>query len=248
MRALAALAAATALAALAAAAKGDPGHDPYITGRVVERVAGRNAAEVAVRWGFGCLGDIYAPATFDWTLNLVRRLPRPERRTRLLAGSTKSGQTRLRLPPGKYDLVADPFECELDRFGWRAPEWGRPFVVPDYCSFERERPRGIVRPGTSVTATAATRLASREHESALTLQPGSRLRVERGACRTGGWRVRLLRGTVRVTARPDDRRRYEVVTSDALVRAGRGRWTVRHRGGKTRVRVSAGRVVVRRRG
>src|SRR5919109_2826687 len=200
MRTLAALAVTAALAAFAAAAHGDPGHDPYVSGRVAARVPGRNAADVVVRWQYGCMGDVYAPASFDWTLNLVRRFPRPERRSRLLSGTSRSGRTRVRLAPGRYDLVADPFECELDRFGWTAPEWGRPFVVPDYCTWERARPREIVPPGALVTGPL--RLSTRERESAIALADGARARLERGACRTGGWRVRLLAGSVRVTAAP----------------------------------------------
>ncbi|MBA3413424.1 MAG: hypothetical protein H0T09_07005 [Actinobacteria bacterium] len=245
--------------------------DIYMTASVSGRVPGRNAAHVTVRWDFKCLGDRLGPATYSYAIQLVRRLPKPERAIPVATGTSKSGSRRVQLGPGRYDLLADPFKCETERgAGSAEPEAGRPVVVPDYCAWSVASRRGrvgverggaalalgrgsIVRPGDLAFTTARARLALRSTEggSLLRLAGDTRLRIDRRHCgRHGGWRLDAESGSVQSRLAERDRaRRYEVRSENAVTSAARATWTVeaRERAGRpwTRVVVQSGRVSVR---
>jgi hypothetical protein len=102
-------------AAVAQARPQVPLVDYYITGDVGGRAPGKNAALVEVKWDYKCLGDRLGPATYSWTLKLTRRAPAPERTVALASGTSKTGSTRVVVPPGRWQPVADPFRCETQR-------------------------------------------------------------------------------------------------------------------------------------
>ena len=245
--------------------------DVYIRGSVLGRVPGRNLARVAVRWDFKCFNDRLGAATYRWTLKVVRRTPTPERTLTLSSGTSKSGSARTRLAPGRYVPVADPFRCQTERgAGSTEPEIGAPFTVPDYCAWSVVKARGRagleearavrplrrgdrIAPGNVVFTSRGSSVTARSQEggSTLVFSPRSRARVDRTHCRTrGGWRLTLLAGRVRSKLAERDRTaRYEIATPNAAAAARAATWLVESRRvrGKpwTRVRVQAGRVVVR---
>ncbi|MDQ5821319.1 MAG: hypothetical protein M3540_07765 [Actinomycetota bacterium] len=249
--------------------------DYYITGKVLSRISGRNRARVELRWDFKCLGDRLGAATFEWSLKVVRRQPKPEQTVQIRTGTTKTGAFRSSLGPGLYEPLAEPFRCETDRgAGSTTPEVGRSFVVPDYCAWivatprgqvQIEQPRAVktakagdtVRPGDVVVARARSSLALRSGggESALKVGAASRLAVDPRYCgRQGGWKLDLASGTLAAQVKPsaDALSRYEVRTPNATAIGGRARWTVRTERAAgtvtTHVRVTAGSVRVANRG
>jgi hypothetical protein len=215
--------------------------DIYIRGTIVSRVAGENAAIVDVRWDYKCLGDKLGEATYEWTLKAVRLQPKPETSTTLMRGTTKRGSIRVRLRPGFYSLVADPFICQTERgAGSTEPEIGKPLVVPDYCAWSVVRARGVVaveqrnavkrlaardlaRAGDVVfTEAGLVELTSYEGSSRVQLPARSRLRIDASLCgREGGWRLELEQGSVVLTVAERAARRYELVTANATVSARR---------------------------
>jgi len=245
--------------------------DIYIRGVVGGRVAGKNAAHVEIRWDYKCLGDRLGAATYDWTLKLVRRLPRPEQTRTVMSGTSKTGTTRVQLAAGRYEPLADPFRCQTDRgAGSTSPEVGQVFVVPDFCSWTVQSLRGLVRleqrgavkalvkggavrPGETVVGgrRAVVTLASRGGRSSLRLAGGPRVQVDPRHCGArGGWKLLVTAGSLSARLNEADvRSPYEIQTANALTRSGRASWTVeaRTRAGKpwTRVRASSGRVTVR---
>jgi uncharacterized repeat protein (TIGR01451 family) len=258
-----------------AASAASPGGfvDIYIRGYPGKRVPGRNAAFVDIRWDFKCFADRLGPATYSWTLRVVRLLPKPEQTRTLMSGTSKSGSARVRLAPGRYEPRAEPFRCETERgAGSTEPEIGAQFVVPDYCPWTVTGVRGavtleraglvkraaatdLVRPGDVLVTRRGGGIALRSREGGTTvaLARSSRLTVDRAHCaRTGGWKLRLARGKVSARlAEENTRAPYEIATPDALARAARARWTTEVSGtGRstwTRVRVQEGRVAVRSR-
>jgi hypothetical protein len=245
--------------------------DYYITGEVVGRAAGKNAATVELKWDYKCLGDRLGPATFSWTLKVTRREPGPERAVSVGSGTAKAGSRRVVVPPGRWQPVADPFRCETERgAGSTAPEIGREFEVPDYCGWSVRTVAGramleqrgaveAVRRGGSVTlgdAISTSRrslveLRDRTSGSAVRIGANSSVTVDTRYCpRTGAWKLALLRGAVAAEARPSEARAaYELRSANARTTARAGAaWTVTvGRTGRqrwTRVAVRASRVAV----
>ena len=248
--------------------------DIYIRGVVSGRAPGKNAANVEIRWDFKCLGDRLGAATYIWTLKVVRRVPKPEQTRTVATGTSKTGSTRVQLPPGRWEPIADPFRCQTDRgAGSTTPEVGSAFVVPDYCAWSVAAARGRVgleqrsavkalRKGDLVHAggvaftsgRGSLVLASRGGKSTVRLAASSRVRVDARQCaRLGGWKLRLERGRVTAAVAESDRRRpYEIETANVVTRSARAAWTVeahlRQRKPWTRVTVNRGRVAVKLRG
>jgi hypothetical protein len=254
-----------------AVAQARPQVDYYITGRVLARAPGENAAAVEIKWDYKCLGDRLGPATFSWTLKLSRRPPGAERTLAVGSGTSKSGSRRVVVPPGRWQAVADPFRCETDRgAGSTNPEYGRDFDVPDYCGWtvaalkgrvtlEQRGSVASVRRGGTVTVgdTIATgrrssvELRNRENASAVRVGANARVSVHRRHCpRTGAWKLVMGRGTLSAEVlRPAAGGRYELQSPNArMTTAGRAAWTVSlGRTGRqrwTRVAVRANRVAV----
>ena len=85
--------------------------DVYIRGNVIKRVPGKNIALVDISWDYKCFGDKLGDATYEWTLKVLRREPKPVKTMTLGTGTTKRGSTRTQLGPGSYLPTADPFLC-----------------------------------------------------------------------------------------------------------------------------------------
>ena len=51
--------------------------DVYIRGKVIQRVPGKNVALVDISWDYKCFGDKLGDATYEWTLKVQRRQPKP---------------------------------------------------------------------------------------------------------------------------------------------------------------------------
>ena len=263
-----------ALALRAAVAEARP-HVPlvdyYITGEIVGRAPGKNAAAVELRWDYKCLGDRLGPATFSWTLKLRRPAPNPDRTVSLGTGTSKSGNRRVVVPPGRWQPVADPFRCETERgAGSTTPEFGREFDVPDYCGWSVAAVKGratleqrgaveALRRGGNVSLgdvistgrRSSVELSDRANASALSIGPNTHVTVHRRYCpRTGAWKHVVARGTVAAEVRPSAARgRYELQSANArTTTAVRAAWTVTSgRTGRqqwTRVAVRSNRVAV----
>jgi hypothetical protein len=276
--AAAALAGVVGLAALtagsASSASSRSSVDTYITGKVIGRIPGRNLALVEIAWAYKCLGDKLGESTYQWTLKLVRRAPKPERTTTLGEGTTKKGSMRLRLPPGQYLPIADPFFCETERgAGSDKPEVGAPFEVPDYCAWKVTAAKGevqletgaavklakagsSVRPGETIVTPAAgsATLVSNGADGQVVTGVSTRLGVSAKGCSgKGAWRLQLSGGSVTATVPPsaDTTRTYQVATANATATArARATWRVQYAaaGPRTTVKALAGAVVVAGRG
>ena len=113
-------------------------------------------------WDYKCFGDKLGDSTYEWTLKILRRQPKPVKTMTLGTGTTKRGSMRTQLGPGSYLPTADPFLCETERgAGNDQPEIGAPFTVPDFCAWSVTASRGTVqleqgaavklaKPGTTV--------------------------------------------------------------------------------------------------
>jgi hypothetical protein len=244
--------------------------DYYITGEVVGRAPGKNAASVELRWDYKCLGDRLGPATFSWTLKLRRQGPGSARTVSLGIGTSKSGNRRVVVPPGRWQPLADPFRCETERgAGSTTPELGREFDVPDYCgwsvsavkgratverrgSVEALRRAGSVSLGDVISTGRRSSLGLRDSPNASTLSigPNTRVTVHRRYCpATGAWKHVVARGTVAAELRASVAKgRYELQSSNARTTSARGAWSLTSgRTGAqqwTRVAVRANRVTV----
>ena len=246
--------------------------DYYITGDVLARAPGKNAATVELKWDYKCLGDRLGPATFSWTLKVRRRAPGPERDVSVGSGTSKTGSRRVVVPPGRWQPVADPFRCETERgAGSTTPEIGREFEIPDYCGWavrtvagratleqrgavEALRRGGSVTLGDAISTSrrSSVELRDRTSGSAVRIGANSRVTVDTRHCpRTGAWKLALIRGAVAAQARPSDARgAYELRSANArtTARGGGAAWTVTvGRTGRqrwTRVAVRASRVAV----
>ena len=120
--------------------------DVYIRGKVIQRVPGKNVALVDISWDYKCFGDKLGDATYEWTLKVQRRQPKPVTTLTLGSGTTKRGSMRTQLGPGSYLPTADPFLCETERgAGNDQPEVGAPFAVPDFCAWSVTASRGTVQ-------------------------------------------------------------------------------------------------------
>jgi hypothetical protein len=260
VRQLAVLVAALVCASAAAA---DAGHEPYLVGSVVSRVAGQNAAQVRLSWNFYCLAGTYGEGTYTYTVVLRRLQPKPVTTTPILRSSSRSGTHLVRLKPGQYRVDADPYHCEAGiGLSSSVPEQGLPFVVPDYCTFVADRLSGRVtaagrrvnadarvRPGNVVAvAKGGSVVLVDEGETRVTLRGAASARLEKAACATTpGWRWTLRSGTL-VAASPHAAAQYEVVAGGATI-AGRGaEWTTTAQGGHVTVAVARGSVTVKARG
>ena len=105
---------------------------------------GKNQGRVAVRWDFKCLGGKLGEATYEYTLVAVRYEPAPVQKLTLLEdGTTKQGSLTTTLPPGAWQLQADPFLCETERgAGSTEPEVGQTVKVPDFCAWTITKAKG----------------------------------------------------------------------------------------------------------
>ena len=274
MRALVAIAVAgTALAGGGSAATARPTAptvDTYIRAEVGERLRGRNAATVELRWDYKCLGDRLGAGTYEWELKLIRREGSREVVIPVTKGDTKRGSRRVVLSPGRYTPVANPFECVTGRgIGSTEPEIGAPFVVPDFCVWSVGRLRGrvtldrraavkpvspddVVRAGDAVVVgrDSELRLDGARRESVLAIGTPSRLEIRRVGCpRSDAWTLGLSSGTLAVRVSPAGNGLHDVVTANATSSARSGSWVVETKvvGGRpwTRVTVRTGRVIVR---
>lgn len=265
--AVAAVAAASGLAGgQATGAPGAAAIDTYITGKVIGRVAGKNLSTVRVSWAYKCLGDKLGEATYEWTLNVIRKQPRPERTTALGGGTSKSGSKIVQLSAGQYLPVADPFLCETERgAGSDKPEAGAPFVVPDYCAWSVTSTRGVVQLEQGAVVRAAkvgsavgpgdglvtpkggvAALSSNGDDGTASVSGSSRVGVLAGACSTGGgWTLSVAQGAVSAAVKGARKGAYRVTTPNATTAGGLGaRWRVSVARGVTKVEGLGGRVTV----
>lgn len=240
--------------------------DIYITGTVLGRVAGQNAANVRIAWDYKCLGE--NGGDYEWTLKVVRLQPLPEKTTALGKGTGERGERLVTLTPGRYLPKSDPYSCETSRGqGYDKPEIGAIFTVPDYCAWTVESVRGLVqhehasavkaaRPGSSIArgdllATpkgGKAVLESAAKDGKASLSGSSRLRVDGTYCPgKAGWRLVLHEGALSVTVKPRAAAKasFSTLTENALVLGGRlSRWDVSFVSGTTKVKARAGSVRV----
>ena len=147
--------------------------DVYIRGNVIKRVPGQNLALVDISWDYKCFGDKLGDSTYEWTLKILRRQPKPVKTMTLGTGTTKRGSMRTQLGPGSYLPTADPFLCETERgAGNDQPEIGAPFTVPDFCAWSVTASRGTVQ----LEQGAAVKLA----KPGTTVRPGDSIVTPRG--------------------------------------------------------------------
>ena len=247
-----------------------PAVDIYIRADVGERLPGRNAARVEIRWDFKCLGDRLGAGTYEWELKLLRREGSREVVIAITKGDTKRGNRRVVLPPGRYTPVANPFACVTGRgIGSTEPEIGAPFVVPDFCVWSVGRLRGrvtldrraavkpirpddVVRAGDTIAVgrDSELRLDGARSESVLAFGTPSRVEVRDVGCpRSAAWTLALLSGTLSVRVTPAAAGRHGVVTANSTASATAGSWVVETkvvRGSpRSTVTVRTGRVTVR---
>jgi hypothetical protein len=244
--------------------------DVYIRGNVIKRVPGKNIALVDISWDYKCFGDKLGDSTYEWTLKVLRREPKPVKTTTLGTGTTKRGSTRTQLGPGSYLPTADPFLCETERgAGNDQPEIGAPFTVPDFCSWSVTASRGTVqlehgaavklaKPGTTVRPGdtivtprgGSASLDSNGNDGTATVSASSSIGVDAKQCvAKGAWKLKLVRGvgSIAVPGAADPKRSYETGTANATASGRRGaKWKVQFTPGKpmTRVTVTSGSVVV----
>ena len=244
--------------------------DVYIRGNVIKRVPGKNSALVDISWDYKCFGDKLGDATYEWTLKVLRRQPKPLKTTTLSNGTTKRGSMRTQLGPGLYLPMADPFLCETERgAGNDQPEIGAPFTVPDFCAWSVTTSRGAVqleqgaavklakpgttvRPGNSIVTPrgGSASLDSNGKDGTAAVGASSSIGVDAKQCAaTGAWKLRLARGaaSIAVPGVADPKRSYQTETANATASGRRGaRWKVQFTPGKptTRVTVTGGSVVV----
>ena len=263
MRGTLAIAAGLAMAVLVAMPAGAVrSSDIYVTGKVMSRVAGKNASTVRIAWDYKCLGE--DGGSYEWTLKVVRTQPEPEKTTTLGSGEGERGSKTVRLTPGQYLPTANPFFCETERGqGFDKPEIGQPFVVPDYCGWTVSSVRGVVqhqvgtavkvaRKGTSVASGDAI-VTPRGGQAALravtgdgtaTLAGGSELKVDGKQCPAKrGWKLVLGKGglTAAVPKGAAAKASFVIKTQNATVTGGPGaRWKVEYASRKTKVRALAG--------
>ena len=244
--------------------------DVYIRGKVIQRVPGKNVALVDISWDYKCFGDKLGDATYEWTLKVQRRQPKPVTTLTLGSGTTKRGSMRTQLGPGSYLPTADPFLCETERgAGNDQPEVGAPFTVPDFCAWSVTASRGTVqleqgaavklakagatvRPGDSIVTSrgGSASLDSNGKDGTATVGASSSVGVDAKQCAAkGAWKLRVTRGvaSIAVPRAADSKRSYQAGTANATASGGRSaRWKVQFTPGKptTRVTVTAGSVVV----
>lgn len=265
-------AAAIVAATVGGGASGAPARvsiDTYVTAKVVSRVPGKNLAVVDINWAFKCLSDKLGDATYEWTIKLIRKDPKPERTTTVGEGTTKNGTKRIRLAPGQYLPVADPYLCETERgAGSDKPEVGAPFAVPDYCawsvatakgqvlleqgsSVRAAKPGATVRPGASISVPGggSATLRSNAVDGTLAAAASSSVALSSQCAGKSAWALQLKQGsiTVSVPAAADGAKTYTAKTANATVAARPGAsWRVDYAvsGRRTSVRVLAGSVQV----
>lgn len=247
--------------------------DIFVYGAVTGRVPGKNQARVAVRWDFQCLGGKLGEATYEYTLVAVKLGTNPPQKVTLRKDTTQKGTLTTTLPPGSWQLQADPFLCETERgAGATDPEIGQTVQVPDFCTWVVSKARGaaeleqgsavkrlrkgsVVAPGGAVVTRggAAVSLATAGKDAAAEIGASSRVGVDAKQCGSaaGGWKLSLAAGAIAVSAKPgaDARRPHTVTTPNASTSAGAATWVVTTgpRGGAktTVVAVRAGSVTVR---
>ena len=248
--------------------------DTFIFGAVTGRAPGKNQGRVAVRWDFKCLGGKLGEATYEYTLVAVRYEPKPVQKLTLMKdGTTQKGSLQATMPPGAWQLQADPFLCETERgAGSNAPEIGQTVKVPDFCAWTITRAKGaaeleqgaavkrarkgsVVGPGAAVVTRGggAVSLQSGGKDAAAEVGASSRLAVDKRQCPSavGGWKLALAHGAVAVAAKPgaEAKRPHTVATPNATSTAGVATWVVTtgvRAGAKTTtVAVRSGSVTVR---
>jgi hypothetical protein len=253
-------------AVVAALAGSAASSDIYITGKVLGRVPGQNAANVRIAWDYKCLGE--DGGDYEWTLKVVRTQPLPEKTTVLGTGTAERGERSVKLTPGRYLPTSNPYLCETTRGqGFDKPEIGAPFTVPDYCAWTVTSVRGLVqhehgsavkvaRPGSSIAqgdAIVTPRsgkavLQSVAGDGKLTLSGGSRLEVDAKYCPgKSGWKLFLAQGAVSATVRPraSAKASFSTLSENAIVLGGRlARWDMSFVSDTTRVKARAGTIRV----
>jgi hypothetical protein len=222
--------------------------DIFIFGAVTGRVPGKNLARVAVRWDFQCLGGKLGEATYEYTLVAVKL--GTKQKVTLRKDTTQKGSLQTTLPPGSWQLQADPFLCETERgAGATEPETGQTVQVPDYCTWvvakargaaeleqgaavKRAKPGSVVAPGGSVVTRGggSVSLATAGKDAAAELGPSSSVTVDARQCASaaGGWKLTLATGAIAVSAKPgpDAGRPHTVATPNASSSAGAATWIV----------------------
>ncbi len=243
--------------------------DTYVTAKVGSRVPGKNLAVVDINWAFKCLSDKLGEATYEWTINLVRTDVKPERSSIVGKGTSKKGTKRVRLAPGQYIPVADPYFCETERgAGSDKPEVGAPFTVPDFCAWSVATAKGrvlleqgssvrlarrgaTVRPGDSVVVPGggSASLRSNGVDGTLSATASTTVALSSQCAGKTAWALQLQQGSITgaVPAAANRAQAYSVKTSNATVTARPGSsWRVDYTasGRRTVVRVLAGSVQV----
>ncbi|HEU0305119.1 MAG TPA: hypothetical protein VFR32_11125 [Gaiellaceae bacterium] len=254
-----------AAAMLAALAGASSSSDIYITGSVMQRVAGENASVVRIAWDYKCLGE--DRGSYEWTLKVVRQSPLPLKTTTLGDGTSERGEKLIQLTPGRYLPKSDPYFCETERGqGYDKPEIGGAFVVPDYCVWNVSSARGAVqlehqtavklaKPGSTVSPGDAlvtpksgrVALASAARDGTARLVGSSRLELDGKHCAgTSGWKLRLERGSATAAVpKAAAKRSFLLVTANASVTGAPGAsWTTSFAPGLTKVQALAGKVRV----
>jgi hypothetical protein len=240
--------------------------DIYITGKVLQRVPGKNMATVRVAWDYKCLGE--DGGDYEWSLKLVRLQPLPEKTISLGSGTTERGEKTTLLTPGTYLPKSEPYFCETTRGqGYDKPELGGQFAVPDYCAWTVSSVRGLVRhqhgtavkaarPGSTVTAgdvlvtprSGKAVLQAAARDGTTTLAGGSELKVDAKYCPgKRGWKLWLMQGglTAAVPKGAAGKASFTVATRNTTVSGGSGaRWKVEYAKRRTKVRALAGKVRV----
>jgi hypothetical protein len=240
--------------------------DIYITGTVLGRVGGQNAANVRIAWDYKCLGE--DGGDYEWTLKVVRTQPLPEKTTVLGKGTGERGERTIRLTPGRYLPKADPYLCETSRGqGYDKPEIGGTFTVPDYCAWTVASVRGLVqhqhgsavkaaRPGSSIARgdvlvtpkSGKAVLAAAAGDGKATLSGATRLEVDRKHCPgKAGWKLLLGEGALSVAVTPaaSAKASFSTLTENAIVLGGRlARWDLSFGSVTTKVKARAGTVRV----
>ena len=205
--------------------------DVYIRRKVIQRVPGKNVALVDISWDYKCFGDKLGDATYEWTLKVQRRQPKPVTTTDTRDRDDEAWQHAHPARPGSYLPTADPFLCETSAVRvTTSPRSERPFTVPDFCAWSVTASRGTVqleqgaavklakagatvRPGDSIVTSrgGSASLDSNGKDGTATVGASSSVGVDAKQCAAkGAWKLRLTRGvaSIAVPGAADSKRSY----------------------------------------